>query len=330
MAHLKTFFFLVCCFLVGMGIATAIVKWRGQPARASVSHTGVGNAPALRGFNVPLDAAGQSFTEFGSLHATAVAVEYRPSNLATVVARAHEQGLRVVLLPPHGFSVINPYPSALATIAAQAEAAKVDVLCISWFNTDPDPAYWNPQIAQVRKLFTGRILIASTPDVFPRIEFPEAVDLLGVIGPLPIARRLPHAPDDVDLHALRMAWAATIDTWESFSIKTGKPLVLLNIDIPATLAVKLPLPDKPPPTPTPDQARQLLAYEALLYETKGRQDVEGLFMRWNPNAPYLAQVQTFWSSDNTAGTAAGGQPLATPVEPPPADADTSAPDSPFS
>jgi hypothetical protein len=202
----------------------------------------------------------------------------------------------------------------VSNVAAQAQAAKVDVLCVSWLNTDPDADYWKPQIERVRQVFTGRILIASTPDIFPRIDFSDAADLIGVIGPLRIARRLPHAPDDVDLHALRTAWAATLDTMESFSIKTGKPLVLLNMEVPVTLTVKMPLPDKPPPTPVANQARQLLAYEALLYETKGRQAVEGLFMPWTPNAPYLSKLQMLWSSDNTAGVAPA--PLATPVEGP--------------
>src|SRR5690606_6425279 len=127
--------------------------------------------------------------------------------LAAGVKAAHDRGLKVILLPPAAFHPQAPYGSAgLTRIAAEAQAARVDVLCVSWLNTDPDPAWWSPQIAAARKIFTGRIMLASTPDVFPRIEFADAVDLVGVIGPIPIGRRLPSAPADVDLHAMRIAW----------------------------------------------------------------------------------------------------------------------------
>jgi len=325
MAHLRTVLFLLCCFLIGMGIATAIMKWRAARATASTGHTGVGNAPALRGFYVPLPRVAESVKSFAALHATSVAVEY-PSGAGTgdaatlqkAVKRAHDAGLKVLLLPPPAFSATNPFPLPLPEIAAQAQAAKVDVLCLSWLNRDPDPSYWNEQAAAVRKVFKGQTVLAATPEIFVRIECTECVDFLAAIGPIQIARRLPSAPADVDLHAMRTSWACVLDTLESFAVKAGKPLMLLNVQVPVTISAKLRSGKNPQ---TPDPPLQMLAYEALLYETKGRDSVEGLFLPGGPenglNPELLPRLKALWSRDNRSGAAVSSAPPQ--ADPPPAE-----------
>ncbi len=208
------------------------------------------------------------------LHATAVAVTYSDgADLAAFVAHAHRDKLQVIVLPPTGSGAENPYPHPLSQIAAEASAAGADVLCISWLDSDPDPDYWQGQIAQVRHGFSGRILLAALPDLLPGIEFFDRVDLVGAIGPIDLGVRRASATHPLALHDLRTAWAGTLDSLESLCFRYGKQLVLLNITIP------------PPPS-----SRRLnagtndkfipLAYEALLAETKGRLGTGGLLLNW--------------------------------------------------
>ena len=124
------------------------------------------------------------------MHATATAIRYPGDRktLAALVAHIHKLRMKL-LLPPAEFSAIDPYPRPLAEIATDAAATGVDVLCISWLNTDPDADYWQAQIAGMRKVFTGRLILAATPDLLPGIEFWDQVDLVGAIGPFDLPVR---------------------------------------------------------------------------------------------------------------------------------------------
>ena len=41
----------------------------------------------------------------------------------------------------------------------------------------------------MRKVFTGRLILAATPDLLPGIEFWDQVDLVGAIGPFDLPVR---------------------------------------------------------------------------------------------------------------------------------------------
>jgi hypothetical protein len=311
MRHLKTILFLGCCFLIGMGIATAIVKWRANRAAYRLPDP-PGGAPAVRGFYLPLnDGSVQALDGFASLHATSVAVTYPTSianareSLKKTTARAHELGLKVMLLPPPVFAPANPYPAPLPAIAADAQAAKVDYLCISWLNAESPRSYWDTEATAVRRVFKGGIILAATPETLVGIDFLDVTDYLGAIGPFKIAQRLPHAPDNVDLRAVRIAWGGKIDELESVAFKTGKPVIFLNMALPVTNNPKLPLPDHPP-TQTPNPAFQLMAYEGMLIETKGKKGLHGLMLPWSEaqgSTPLSAKISAHWA-DGTPPTAA--------------------------
>ncbi len=196
MKRLPTIIFLLLCFGVGIVLAMAYQHSQGAGKNATAG-IGIGNAPPLRGFSLPASADKSLVDAFPPMHATAVAIDYPddPAVLAAFAYHAHKLGLKVLLLPnPHSGTAAevdggaNPFPHSLAAIAAEAQAAEVDVLCIAWLNTDPDANVWLPQIAQVRKNFAGRLILAATPEILPGIEFLDQVDLIGAIGPfdLPI------------------------------------------------------------------------------------------------------------------------------------------------
>jgi hypothetical protein len=277
MKRLQSLFFLLLCFALGVGLALAYIHLRAASKAVEVPGIGTGNAPPLRGFSVPSSVNGDLLEAYPPLHATAVAFTYAEAGrgLAALVARAHQLKLQVVLLPPPTLSAENPYPHPLTDIAAEARAAGVDVLCISWLDTDPDPDYWKAQLTAVRAAFSGRILLAAQPDLLPGIEFLDQTDLVGAIGPFDLGLRRPTTAHAIVLHDLRTAWANYLDSLESLCFRYGKQLVLLNIT--TNTGPTAGMQGRPDIIP--------LIYEALLTETKGRLGTGGLFLNWDPAAP---------------------------------------------
>jgi hypothetical protein len=276
MKRLESLLFLVLCFALGVGVAMAYLHLRSTQKVIDVpSGIGSGNAPALRGFSFPATVNAPLLDASPSFRATAVAVSYSPGmDLPALVAHAHRLKLQVVLLPPPTLAAQDPYPHPLRDIAAEARAAGVDVLCVSWLDTDPDPAYWKARIAQVRTAFPGQLLLAAQPDLLPGIEFLDKTDLIGAIGPFDLAVRRPSAAHAIALHDLRTAWANDLDSLESLCFRYGKQLVLLNVTVPS------------PSADTQGGADFIpLAYEALLTETKGRLGISGVFMNWDLHVP---------------------------------------------
>ena len=261
---------------LGLGIGNAIQRYRNPVKDAGVVG---GDAPALRGFYFPSDSPTAGMDSSPALHATAVALEYpqKPEELAAAVKRAHGKGLKVVLLPPARFAEVDPYVEGLPAVAAAAQGAKVDVLCVSWLSSDPDAAKFEAPIAEVRKNFTGQVMLAATPEILPGIEFLDKVDLIGAI--VPAALPLPRKKATFDVHDFRTAWACYLDSLESISNRYGKKTVVLDTSAPGGGA-----------------AEQGVRDEALVMETKGRDGIGGVFLRYSPgaDAKVLEHLGTLW------------------------------------
>ncbi len=271
---LKSIGFLFLCFGLGAGLSEAFIHLR-HPSTAipNPPRTGLGDAPTLRGFFFSDLSHPKALDGVVPLHATAVAMPYPADSrpLSAAIAYAHSLGLKVLLLPPAKISEKNPFPRPLSDIAAEAQADHADLLCISWLDSDPDPEYWQPLIAQVRKNFTGHLILAATPDYLPGIEFWSKVDYLGAIGSFQLPIRIPNLTHPLTLQDLRTAWASSLDSIESLSHRYGTKAILFDL-----------------PGPTPEtlatQSNFIpLNYEALVTETKGRDATDGLFLGWNPN-----------------------------------------------
>jgi hypothetical protein len=301
MNALKNIFFLALCLLIGLGIGRGFVYLKnrgGNVDKGFEKHedpprqTGVGDAPGKRGFTLQagdLASLPALLKEYDGLFATTVGLEYGPSitkaALVGAVKQAHQHGMNFVLLPPPGFNSGNPYPRPLKEIAAEAQEAGADFLCISWLKTEPDETYWKQQAAEVRTAFQGRVILAATPDVLPWITFWQSVDVVGAIGPVAIAHRQ-GAPDSaLEVKDLRVAWDSAISSMESLARINGRKLALLRMNV--------------PPAPAGDAAVQKLAYEALLIETKGRAEItEILLFNWGaadfPRKLVEAKIADAW------------------------------------
>ncbi|MGN6371162.1 MAG: hypothetical protein ACTHN5_23150 [Phycisphaerae bacterium] len=291
MKQLQSALFFLFCLGIGigmvLGIGKAIRHYRSSGTESTVDVASAA-APPLRGFYFPADAPPAALDSSPALHATAAAIVYPGSAqaLGAAVNRAHGHGAKVALLPPATFAGVDPFPQGLLAAAGEAEAAKVDILCISWLDHDPDPAKFTSEIAQVRKHFTGKLMLAATPEIVPGIEFFDKVDLIGaIVNVLP----LPRDKASYDVHDFRTAWACYLDSFESISNRYGKPTVVLDTGAPGK--------------------NQSEREEGLVLETKGRPGIGGVFLRYAPGADagLLEHLGTLWTTASPAETREAGE-----------------------
>jgi hypothetical protein len=289
MSHVKTILFLITALAVGIGLGKGYLYWK-QHNDHDFTHvgdkplvTGVGNAPDSRGFAIDdLSALPRVLEETAKAFGTTVGIEYAPGMTREAMIKAaadvHAKGLEVVLLPPPVFASGNPYGKPLTQVAADARDAQVDYFCISWVNERTDSAFWLREAAEIRKSYSGKIIFAATPTILTGIECWDACDLLGAIGPISIPQRLPRDSENVDEHALRVAWDSTLSGLESLAKAHDKKLALLHMNIPARVSAKISDSSAPPAA---NPTLQRLIYDALLLETKGRAaQTQVMLFRW--------------------------------------------------
>jgi hypothetical protein len=339
--HLKTIFFLIVCLTVGVGIGKAYLWWR-NPRRGFEKHieppliTGIGDAPGNRGFTVragDLASLPAVIKQAQECFGTGIGLEYSPAltkdALINAAKAVHGAKMSVTLLPPAVFNVQNPYPRGLGEIAADAQAAGLDYVCISWLNAVPDEAYWSGQIQAVREAYHGQIILAGTDNVLPMVPFFSTIDVIGAIGPLHLARRLPNAPDDINVHDMRVMWDCSLTSLSSLAKVHDKKLALLHMNVPLEVWFKLPVAGTIEQPPKPNYGLQELLYEALLLETKGRAEwTDMMLFDWGTTAAQkdapnhvpglMAKITEAWDPKKPK------QAETTPATPDAGDADTAA------
>jgi hypothetical protein len=314
MNMLRNILFFVLCFAIGAGGVLLVRHFKNSLPPPPPVVTRVGTPPTLRGFELPA-AAADALRGFPALNATAVALEYGDgSHLASAAKAAHEAHLQVLLVPAAAdtgpaFFPRDPYPKPLPEVAAEAQAAGVDILCISWLKEDPDETWWREQIAAVRKAFAGKLILATNSDTAPAVGLWDAVDYLGITGPVELPRRLPGADQTYTIRDARVLWAAKLDEWESLGARNARPVILLNMQLPLDAGATLPAAGAPAPAPPPGLRDTF--YEALLLETKGRQSTEGLFIRWEKEdglRAILPRITALWSPQSANPAPPPGSP----------------------
>ncbi len=289
MKHIRTALFLLACLAVGVGIGKVIQYFRHPKTEETPAVlTGAGRRPPFRGFIVDAPSNPSEIPDVSALvatlahcHATALAVRYpRDGNTDALVqlitqCRSFHEGkkLSFILLPPAvpESSTRNPYPVPLAQAAKLAQQLQIDFLVVSWLSADPDEDWWVKQLVAVRTVYEGHLILAADQKLLPDIELWDSVDYVAAFGQFPITTKT-----EPTVHDLRAGWASNLDSLESLARRRGKALFLLDaVAAPAAAHTSSPHQSankkKNPTDPVLDQ------YQALLLETKGRANTDGLF-----------------------------------------------------
>lgn len=302
--------FFAACAGVGGGATYEIMKlWKAGRATENTVLTGTGSAPPWRGVEAAWGPGfGETVKGVARAHGTAVAIEWPgdAAKLKEAVAAAHGEKLAAVVTPAGDFSAKDPYPAGLAAVAAAAQAAGADALCVSWANGDVDEKYWREQIAAVRKNYRGKVIFGVSGEAMADVGLWDAVDYSAVVGPVELPRRLAGASGAYTVDDARALWASELDEWESIGIKSGKPLVLLDVSLAGTVGETLPVGGGRMAS-APEAVREIF-YKAVLVETRGRGSTQGLLLSVEPRmlAGVLRDAGPEWSGEDHAATGAAG------------------------
>lgn len=127
----------------------------------------------------------------------------------------------------------DSYRDFLRTMARLAQAGGAARLSVGseLVSLERHDANWRALIADVRALFSGRVLYSANWDHFVEVPFWDAVDDVGVTGYFELARdeRMPEAA------ALDEAWRAPREALAKLKARTGKPLVVTEVGYPSVV-----------------------------------------------------------------------------------------------
>jgi hypothetical protein len=167
-----------------------------------------------------------------------------PEQWTEIFKIAHENGLRVVLMPiillsnPRGTEwrgVINPpswddwfeqYRKFLAQFARIAEAGKVEVLAVGseLVSTERYTEQWRRVIAETRKIYHGKLTYSANWDHYKVVEFWDDLDMVGMTS----YYKLSNDPNPT-MATLVEAWKPIKRGLLRWQEETGKPLLFTEV-----------------------------------------------------------------------------------------------------
>jgi hypothetical protein len=174
--------------------------------------------------------------------------------IETVIKRAKEKKLRVVMMPVvlldaprterEWRGVIDPdqgrweewfdsYRSMIGHYAWIAEANKVDVLVVGseLVSTESKGDQWKRTIAEVRRLYKGRLTYSSNWDHYAKIPFWDQLDFIGMNSYWSFAKGSwkPGKEKDVTLEDITARWKEIKAEVLGFAESKGKPLLFMEV-----------------------------------------------------------------------------------------------------
>lgn len=90
-------------------------------------------------------------------------------------------------------------------------------------------AYWRELIAEVRKVYSGRITYAANWDGIERVPFWDALDYVGVQAYFPLSVSGDRLPSEAEI---QKAWTPHLAMLERVSRRSGRPVVLTEVGYP--------------------------------------------------------------------------------------------------
>ena len=167
-----------------------------------------------------------------------------PEQWAEIFKIAHDDGLRVILMPiillsnPRGTEwrgVISPpswddwfeqYRKFLAQFARIAEAGKVEVLAVGseLVSTERYTEQWRRVIAETRKIYHGQLTYSANWDHYKVVEFWDALDMVGMTTYYKLSNDPNPAPA-----SLAEAWKPIKRGLLRWQEESGKPLLFTEV-----------------------------------------------------------------------------------------------------
>lgn len=161
--------------------------------------------------------------------------------LAKVVSKVHELGMKVMLKPmidpedvyshwrgefPGSQEWFDNYKSFIRSYAEFAQDNHVDLFCVGceFRATEQDESNWRQIIQEVRDQYSGPLTYAATQDSFQRIKWWDALDYVGIDAYVQLT-----TDKDPNLDALREAWTRIANGMEAWVLSVNKPVVFTEI-----------------------------------------------------------------------------------------------------
>lgn len=117
----------------------------------------------------------------------------------------------------------SSYRDFITTFAALAEKEGIPVLCIGTeleHFVQNRPEYWTALIADIRKIYSGKLTYAANWDEFRRVPFWGELDYIGVDAYFPLT-----PAKKVDKEAFKVAWNSHKEEIKAVREKYQKPVV---------------------------------------------------------------------------------------------------------
>lgn len=119
------------------------------------------------------------------------------------------------------------YSEYILAYAKMAQEHQAEVFCIGTelkYAAITRHDYFILLIAQVRKVFHGKITYAANWDSYQDITFWNELDYIGINAYFPLSQK-----DNPNLEELELAWKPVVETLDEFHSKFGKPILITEI-----------------------------------------------------------------------------------------------------
>lgn len=205
------------------------------------------------------------------------------------------------------------YTAFMVACAKVAEEVKAEMFCVGveYVGTSQQTARWRKVIAEVRKVYSGRLTYSAAFTEWKQIEFWDDLDVISVAAYFPLT--------DKDLASeaeLRAGWRRVYEELNGLSRKTGKNILFSELGY--TSAAKAGREPWSYEVQDPNEPYQALLFKVAIEEARKQPFMEGVFLwKWfsteipaEPNArfgrePFMIQsrplvldvLKTVWKGE---------------------------------
>ncbi|MEO1269414.1 MAG: hypothetical protein AAFX99_15100, partial [Myxococcota bacterium] len=116
---------------------------------------------------------------------------------------------------------------------------------------------WVDLIGQVRSVYRGKLIYSANWDHFHGVTFWDQLDMVGMTGYFELSKA-----SDPSLDELRSTWEAALSVIASYSVLTGRPLILTEVGYPSQVGSAA-HPWDYTQVKTPSPKAQYMAYRAM-------------------------------------------------------------------